>query len=319
MVTVKRPWYTFDVIEHAYLAFQSVEPAPVITSEKDLEAVPMIQKIHDAGSEAPLKNQLILADYAGTCSMVYDKICYNIGEVIQAQLTVQLDVSSQTPAAGDTGHQPGFPEVKVVFYKIEAGDEDENEVVIKEGVFGEILERIREATYISPEQAASSDPPAEKEAGPADSGALLTPVTNPEGSRQVALPPPVQSVILNENFDFTLSEFPEQEETSEPEGDHAQPPEGDASEQVIDKQPTPEAVKDKEPAGQGQVPDPEDPLPLYPLTPTFIENFGGNLLSVRYFLRLILNDGTKEYWNTNEILLFRSHIQGKRITKVENV
>ena len=116
-MTVKRPWYTFDVIQHVYITFQNVGSAPTIHTVEELDAVSIVKKINRAGSEAPLKNQLILADYPGTCSMVYDKICYNIEEKIQSQLTLQFDVPPNFEANSDAK----FPSLKIVLYKIETG------------------------------------------------------------------------------------------------------------------------------------------------------------------------------------------------------
>jgi len=117
IVTIVRPWYTFNVQKAAMLAIQNVHEAPRGDKLDDVA-----QSLIEKGSEAPISHVIKINDYSGTCFLTYDHLCYNIGDVLIGNLTFKEDP------------QIHIAEVKLVLYKIEKADVEESEYNVKEQI-----------------------------------------------------------------------------------------------------------------------------------------------------------------------------------------
>lgn len=77
------------------------------------------------------KTTLDLPDFKGKCSLKYDKICFNIGETFEAVLSLSLEVATSLPQI----------KVKLVFYRLEEGNGEGNEVILKKETLEEPVQK----------------------------------------------------------------------------------------------------------------------------------------------------------------------------------
>lgn len=101
LVTLVRPWYTFDVVRHEPIMIQRVAPAP---EAPDADAAKHVICVPDCGAE---------------CTLDYGRSSFNCGDSIRGTLSL-ANLSKPITT------------VKLVLYKIERGDDDECESVIRE-------------------------------------------------------------------------------------------------------------------------------------------------------------------------------------------
>eukprot|EP00924_Labyrinthula_sp_SR-Ha-C_P005433 snap_masked-scaffold_1-processed-gene-31.27-mRNA-1 protein AED:0.04 eAED:0.04 QI:120/1/1/1/0.4/0.33/6/123/376 len=147
-VTMKRPWYTFDILDYSNILFLTVDPAPTFTSSDDPTILehPYLKKLIETNSEVNkqkdegdtgefvFSSNLVLADFPGKMKLDHKKFCYNVGEEVELELVLKA-------------HQIGVKKVSIVFYKVETGEEEMNEVIIKEqDIEKDLLPKVRPPT-----------------------------------------------------------------------------------------------------------------------------------------------------------------------------
>lgn len=207
-VTVSRPWYTFDVVRHEALMIHRIRPAPTEDEEPGRPHV------------------LCVPDCGGSCTLDYGKASFNCGDTLRGTLTF-ANISKPITS------------VRVLVYKIERGDDDECETVVREDVI------VGEATS----EASAATPGGEESAPTAVVGSV---------------------------------------------SERRNPVKADETIEVVCPLATPE---------NGEV----------ILAPTYGELAKDDEegISVKYYIRLILTDADGgKFWNTNEIFLHRSVLDG---------
>jgi len=111
VVTIKRPWYTFNVSRVASIAIQNVSPTPPTDAEArmvptQLAIVPRVPTIE-------------VDDCGGKCTFAYGRAHWNVGDTLTGTIgfgELEKDISV----------------LKLVLYKIEVADGDTQEKTVKE-------------------------------------------------------------------------------------------------------------------------------------------------------------------------------------------
>ena len=111
LVTVKRPWYTFNVSRVQAIAVQTVSPAP--PTDEQARQVPM--QLGVVSREA----KIVVDDCGGVCTLTYPRSHWNIGDTLLGT----LEFSPLT--------RP-IHSVKLILYKIEVADGDTEEKSVRE-------------------------------------------------------------------------------------------------------------------------------------------------------------------------------------------
>jgi hypothetical protein len=111
VVTVKRPWYTFNVTRVASMAIQNIAPAPPTDAEARL--VPTQLAI------VPRVPVIEVDDCGGKCTFNYGRAHWNIGDTL-------------TGTIGFAELEKPITVLKLVLYKIEVADGDTQEKTVKE-------------------------------------------------------------------------------------------------------------------------------------------------------------------------------------------
>ena len=166
VVTLKRPWYTFNVTRVASIAIQTVSPAPPTDAEARL--VPTQLAI------VPRVPVIEVDDCGGKCTFSYGRAHWNIGETLTGTIAY-------------TDLEKPLTVLKLVLYKIEVADGDTQEKTCKE------------LTIVSP--AAAAAPKAEGEAAAVDNK-LANVRTEPIKSGEVL--PVAFMLVADENEGVTL-------------------------------------------------------------------------------------------------------------------
>lgn len=115
-VTIKRPWYTFDVISSLPLIIHKIESDPLAEQSSQNDDDP--SSTNQGGM-----NLLRVADMPQGVSLSYEKSCLAIGDSFTG--TIRLGdklAENQTPIE--------IMASQLLVYKIESGESDANEVVI---------------------------------------------------------------------------------------------------------------------------------------------------------------------------------------------
>jgi hypothetical protein len=119
LVTLKRPWYTFNVTRNKTIAIHNVKSAP-----HELASIPV------QVASVPRDTVMEIDDCGGKVQFNYNKAQYNLGDVITGEIKVEVLEKPLTS-------------VRVLLYKIEVADGDTSEKELKEV---EIVSAVAEAT-----------------------------------------------------------------------------------------------------------------------------------------------------------------------------
>jgi hypothetical protein len=111
LVTVARPWYTFNVTRVQAIAIQTISPAP--PSDDKARVVPTQLGVV---SREP---KIVVDDCGGVCTLAYARSHWNIGDTLMGT----IDFSEL---------KAPITVVKLVLYKIEVADGDTEEKTVKE-------------------------------------------------------------------------------------------------------------------------------------------------------------------------------------------
>jgi len=129
IVTVKRPWWTFDVFKGVAVAIHKLQAAP----EQETHFIDDdFVETNDDVTEKPKKHRLRVIDVRQGLSMVFERSCLNLRESFKAEITLCEEVPPQVkrklPTSDDSVHP--LKELELILYKIESGDEESNEVLV---------------------------------------------------------------------------------------------------------------------------------------------------------------------------------------------
>ncbi|GBG29235.1 Hypothetical Protein FCC1311_054572 [Hondaea fermentalgiana] len=146
LVTVERPWYTFDVMRSMTVAIHSLSPAPAESPRKvddDLSLPisprsPASAASPDAAtspaavnpvSDASINRIRVVDVYQGL-SMIYASSALNLGDSIRGEITFGGGNPEDFKASLPPRKVLDITNLQVVLYKIEAGEGDSNEVIV---------------------------------------------------------------------------------------------------------------------------------------------------------------------------------------------
>jgi len=111
VVSVKRPWYTFNVSRVASIAIQTISPAP--PTDADARLVPTQLAV------VPRSPVIEVDDCGGKCTFTYGRAHWNIGDTLTGTIAF-------------TELEKPLALIKLLLYKIEVADGDTQEKSIKE-------------------------------------------------------------------------------------------------------------------------------------------------------------------------------------------
>lgn len=111
VVTIRRPWYTFNVTRVASVAIQNIAPAP--PTDEDARNVPTQLAI------VPRNPSIEVDDCGGKCNFEYGRAHWNIGDTLTGNISF-------------TDLEKPIVMLKLVLYKIEVADGDTQEKTVKE-------------------------------------------------------------------------------------------------------------------------------------------------------------------------------------------
>jgi len=111
VVTIKRPWFTFNVTRVASIAIQSVSPAPPTDAEARLVPTQL--------AVVPRNPVIEVDDCGGKCTFQYGRAHWNIGDTLTGTISFSELEKPLTL-------------LKLLLYKIEVADGDTQEKSIKE-------------------------------------------------------------------------------------------------------------------------------------------------------------------------------------------
>lgn len=111
VVTLKRPWYTFNVTRVSSVAIQNIIPAPPTDAEARMVPTQL--------SVVPRASTIEVDDCGGKCTFSYGRSHWNIGD----KLTGTIAYSEL---------EKPLSVLKIVLYKIEVADGDTQEKTVKE-------------------------------------------------------------------------------------------------------------------------------------------------------------------------------------------
>jgi len=152
VVTIKRPWYTFNVTRVASIAIQHISPAP--PSDAEARLVPTQLAV------VPRTPVVEVDDCGGKCTFSYGRAHWNIGDTLSGAIAFS---ELEKPIAM----------LKLLLYKIEVADGDTQEKSIKELII------VSPTAAIAPKPAA----PVEGGAVPAPTAPAVTPVPAVDGAK----------------------------------------------------------------------------------------------------------------------------------------
>ncbi len=238
-VLVSRPWWTFDVTSALLVGIHKINPAPPVDEhfiDDDillLEALPAapppappqnteegadpaaIQPEQDgppapgAPAEQPVAttHRLRVVDTSEPLEAIYERSCMNIGDSFRAKVYIGHDtpehVKTISGQANEASPNKGpLKSLQLVLYKIEAGDGESNEVVVRVkdiNLAGEVVTEPPAGTaYAAAEAQAAQDAAAQ---GPADAAPIEA---SPEGETAEA-PAPAPSGPLSFDIELPLT------------------------------------------------------------------------------------------------------------------
>jgi hypothetical protein len=111
LITIARPWYTFNVTRVQAIAIQTISPAP--PTDDQAHVVPTQLGVV---SREP---KIVVDDCGGTCTLTYARSHWNIGDTLMASMEFSELLKPITV-------------VKLILYKIEVADGDTEEKTVKE-------------------------------------------------------------------------------------------------------------------------------------------------------------------------------------------
>jgi len=143
VLTVVRPWWTFDVMRSTTISIQTLSEAPSEQSQMvdDDLTLPLTPRLSSPNREvvtpsavAPASdatmNRLRVVDVYQGLSLIYETAVLNLGDTFRGEITLgggnPADIAAKLPSR----QVCPLTSLQVVIYKIETGDEDSNEVIL---------------------------------------------------------------------------------------------------------------------------------------------------------------------------------------------